>query len=39
MTTLKRRIMTTCGIAGPALVLAIGFGFGWIACLCAAGLL
>ncbi|MFI0865136.1 hypothetical protein ACH4RA_33620 [Streptomyces smyrnaeus] len=30
MHTLRRRVMTTCGIAGPFLLLAIGFGTGFV---------
>ncbi|MFI8850736.1 hypothetical protein [Streptomyces sp. 891-h] len=30
MHTLRHRVMTTCGIAGPVLLLAIGFGTGFI---------
>lgn len=28
---LRRRVMTTCGIAGPCLLLMIGFGLGVLA--------
>lgn len=27
--SIRRRVMTTCGVAGPALLLSLGFGLGF----------